>query len=134
MRSRSASLMIPALLCLGACWGCGAEGSGALPPLIPVKGKVTYKGKPLTKGLVKFQPDGGYGRSARGELQADGTFVLSTNKEGDGVVAGSHRISITDLDKSLAKDRALKKYASQAASGLTAEVDNEHTEFTFELK
>ena len=25
---------------------------------VPVKGKVTYKGKPLTKGRIIFEPDG----------------------------------------------------------------------------
>ena len=76
--------------------------------MIPVKGKVTYKGQPVTKGVVQFEPDG-YGRPARGQLQSDGTFELTTFKPGDGVVAGEHRISISELDKSLAKDRALQE-------------------------
>ena len=67
------------------------------PSLIPVKGKVTFKGEPLTTGLVRFEPDD-FGRPASGKLQSDGTFVLSTLKEGDGVVAGHHRVSITSLD------------------------------------
>jgi hypothetical protein len=117
---------------LAPSWGCGS-GSGTPPSLIAVKGKVTYKGKSLTKGVVKFEPDG-FGRAATGQLQSDGTFVLGTNKEGDGVVAGSHRVSIVGLDKSLAKDRAMKKYTSPNTSGLTAEVDNDHTEFPFDLK
>ncbi|MBA4032105.1 MAG: hypothetical protein C0478_14610 [Planctomyces sp.] len=42
------------LLCLIAT-GCG---SGALPfQLASVKGTVTYKGKPLEKGLIRFLPD-----------------------------------------------------------------------------
>ena len=85
------------------------RGQGALPSLIPVKGKVTYKGQPLTTGTVRFEPDG-YGRMASGKLQSDGTYVLSTLKEADGVVAGTHRVFITDLDKKLANDRAFKKY------------------------
>jgi len=101
--------------------------------LIPVKGKVTYKGQPVTKGVIQFEPDG-YGRPATGQLQSDGTFELSTLKPGDGVVAGEHRISIIELDKSLAKDRALKKYGSPNTSRLTAEVSSEKTEFAFDLK
>jgi hypothetical protein len=122
-----------AALLASVCWGCGAVGSGRGPDLIPVKGKVIYKGKPLTKGTVTFEPDG-FGRAARGELQADGSFVLTTRTEGDGVVPGEHRVSITGFEKALSGDRALIKYASPNTSRLTAEVDREHTEFTFDLK
>ena len=101
--------------------------------MIPVKGKVTYKGQPVTKGVVRFEPDG-YGRMASGQIGSDGTFVLTTLKEGDGVVAGQHRVSIDGFDKSLAKDRALRKYGGPNTSDLRAEVNPEKTEFTFDLK
>jgi hypothetical protein len=114
------------------CGGCG-ETSGQTSALIPVKGKVTYKGQPVSKGMVRFEPDGGYGRPATGRLQTDGSFVLGTNKEGDGVVAGSHRVSVSGFDKPLASNRSLKKYGLKN-SGLTAEVDADHTEFDFDLK
>jgi hypothetical protein len=133
MRISPRKLVSLAALSCGICWGCAPAGSGTLPSLIPVKGKVTYKGQPVTKGLVKFVPEG-YGREARGELKSDGTFVLSTNKEGDGVVAGAHRVSIGITESRLAKDRAIKKYASPNTSKLTADVDAEHTEFPFDLQ
>jgi hypothetical protein len=114
------------------CWGCGPA-SGALPTLIPVHGKVTYKGRPVTKGVVRFEPDG-YGRMAEGQIQSDGTFELSTLKQGDGAVPGQHRVTISEFDQSLAKDRALRKYGSSNTSGLNAEVSQEQTEFTFDLK
>ena len=111
---------------LAACRRAGAADPagqrGRTPDLIPVKGKVTYKGKPLTKGTITFEPDG-YGRMASGELQSDGTFVLTTLKEGDGVVAGDHRVSITGVDKTLAKDALATKYASPNTSKLEVEVD-----------
>ena len=116
-----------AAACSAVCWGCG-PGGGTNPSLVPVKGKVTYKGMPLTKGTIKFVPDG-YGREARGAIQSDGSFVLTTQKEGDGAVAGEHRVAITGFDKGLAKDRALTKFASPNTSRLIAEVDPEHTEF-----
>jgi len=93
---------------------------------------VTYKGQPLTKGVVNFEPDG-YGRSAGGKLQSDGTFVLTTLEEGDGVVAGHHRVFIIEVDKSLSKNPSFKKYASPNTSKLTADVSQEKTEFTFDL-
>lgn len=132
MRRNLPRLVALVALLVAPCWGCGSS-SGTPVTLIPVKGKVTYKGQPVTKGVIQFEPDG-YGRPARGQLQSDGTFELTTLKPGDGVVAGEHRISFRDFDKSLAKDRALKKYESPNTSRLTAEVSPENTEFTFDLK
>ena len=132
MRTSLAKLVALAALLVGPCWGCGSS-SGTLAPLIAVKGKVTYKGQPVTKGVVEFEPEG-YGRPAKGQLQSDGTFELTTFKPRDGVVAGAHRISISEFDKSLAKDRALRKYGSPITSRLTAEVSPENIEFTFDLK
>jgi hypothetical protein len=125
------SAALAAVILIG-CWGCGSSG-GAPAALIPVKGKVTYKGQPVTKGVIRFEPDG-YGRMASGDLQTDGTFTLTTLKPGDGVVAGEHKVSIDGFEKSLARDRALRKYGNGATSGLKAEVSSEKTEFTFDLK
>jgi hypothetical protein len=132
MRLLSFSWMVLALISLGACWGCGSS-EGARPTLLPVKGKVTYKGKPLTQGIVKFEPEG-YGRRASGKLQADGTFVLGTFKDDDGAVVGSHQVFITDVEKNLAKDRAFQKYMFRSPKGLAAEVTPETLEFSFELR
>jgi len=132
-QNRVCSFVLAAVV-LGSCWGCGSSGgsSGAVPPLLPVKGKVTYNGKPLTSGIIRFEPDG-YGRAATGKLQSDGTYALTTIKEGDGVVAGAHFVTVGGFDKSLASDRTLKKYGMKSA-GLIAEVDADHTEFNFDLK
>jgi hypothetical protein len=119
------------VMILASCWGCGSR-AGSPPPLISVKGKVIYNHQPLTKGTVQFEPDG-FGRPAFGKLQSDGTFVLTTLKEGDGVVAGHHRVSISGVDKSLARNRAFQKYASPNTSKLTADVSEDQTEFTFDI-
>ena len=121
-----------AVIILVACCGCGAE-PGTLGDLVSVKGKVTYKGQPLTSGVVHFEPDG-YGRPATGKLQPDGSYTLSTMKEGDGAVAGEHIVTIGGFDKPLASDRTLKKYGSRRDSHLTAEVDADHAEFNFDLQ
>ena len=121
-------------LVLAPCWGCGlGAGGGAALSLVPVKGKVTYKGKPLSSGVIYFECDG-YGRPATGKLQSDGTYTLGTLKDGDGVAAGTHLVTLGNFDKTLAKDRTLSKYANAKSSGLTALVDSEHTEFNFDLK
>jgi hypothetical protein len=100
--------------------------------LVPVKGKVTYKGQPLTKGVIRFEPDD-YGRPASGQLQSDGTYVLSTLKEGDGVVAGHHQVSISGTGSHPAKEVVPKKYTQRSTSRLAADVSAEHTEFNFDL-
>ena len=132
MRIRTTSPILLVAVVLAPCWGCGSAG-GSPSELIPVKGKVTYKGQPLTKGLIQFAPRN-TGREASGQLQADGSFVLTTFKEGDGAVAGKHRVFVSEFDKRLARDRALLRYASPNTSGLTAEVSQEKTKFTFDLK
>ncbi len=132
MQRGRAKLILVLIVCLGGGWGCSAS-NGALPGLIPVKGKVTYKGKPLAHGVVVFEPDG-YGREARGKLESDGTFILTTIEKGDGVVPGECRVYVTEIDKTLAKDKTFKKYMGAASSKLTAEVSADHTEFTFDLK
>jgi hypothetical protein len=129
---RPKRILLAAIVC-GACWGCGTAGGGAQTALIPAKGKVTYKGQPVAKGRIRFAPDG-YGRPAFGRLQSDGTFVLTTDKEGDGVIAGHHRVTVTETGIKSPRDALATKWASAAASGLTADVDAEHTEFTFDLK
>jgi hypothetical protein len=131
MRMVSIRSMALATLGLVICWGCGTGGTPS-PSLIPVKGKVTYKNQPLSTGTIQFEPDD-YGRPATGKLQSDGTFVLSTLKEGDGVIAGHHRVSISAVEKKLARDRAFAKYTSPNTSKLTADVSAEKTDFTFNI-
>jgi hypothetical protein len=135
MLSSNRNWLSPSLaaLLLAPLWGCGATGSGTThATLIPVKGKVTYKGQPVTKGTVKFEPDD-VGRPAVGKLQSDGTFVLGTYQEGDGVIAGHHLVSISGTGSRRGKEVIPKKYTQRSTSKLTADVDAEHTEFPFEL-
>ncbi len=134
MLKQSHAFVLLSALAWGACAGCGSAGSeAAATTLIPVKGKVTYKGKPVTRGNVKFEPDG-FGRNAYGKIQSDGTFKLTTVTEGDGVVAGHHRVAVTETGIKSPRDAVAKKYASVASSGLTADVDASKTDFTFDLK
>ena len=54
--------------------GCGG------PKLYPVRGVVTYEGKPMKGGgSIAFMPVGNQpGRAPGGEVREDGTFDLST--------------------------------------------------------
>jgi len=75
------------MLALG---GCGVR-------TVPVEGKVLYRGKPLEFGSVMFQPE--KGPTARGTIQPDGTFRLSTYREGDGAIPGAHQGQITCFEQ-----------------------------------
>lgn len=69
--------------------------------LAKVRGKVTYKGQPVQKGTVFFMPDeakGTVGPSAMGGISSDGSYVLSTEESGDGVIVGLHKVGITGFD------------------------------------
>ena len=115
------------------------------PKIVPASGRVTYQGKPLKFGTVIFQPF--EGQPAKGKIQPDGTFVLSTYKEGDGVVVGDHKIRVTcysSQDPTLPRtggERALGKlliperYTFYDRSGLVATVREKDNEpFMFDLE
>ena len=102
--------------------GCGGG-------LYPVNGAVTLDdGTPVTKGLVVFErAAGGEPVTARGQIQADGTYELSTYKPGDGVPPGRYKVLLNSMDLSDVPDEAKNlpydtKYLSLATSGLEVEV------------
>jgi hypothetical protein len=76
--------------------GCSA--SAGRPPLGKVSGKVTYNGKPVTGGSVMFTPAAGSGsdtaRIATGQIEADGSYTLTTFDTGDGAVLGQHIVTV----------------------------------------
>jgi len=137
-----------ALLLLGALWlgltiGCGGSGAG----LAVVKGKVTYKGKPVPNGTINFLPTDGNKPSATGEIQPDGSYSLKTfvtNRPGEGAVIGQHKVVIVamvDMASRLPEERiplpppiVPVKYTSPATSDLTANVEDKENVIDFDLK
>jgi hypothetical protein len=76
------------------CLLVGCSGGGPAPTFY-VTGTVKLPNEtPLDGGRILFRPEGGK-HSARGDIQADGTFELTTFKTGDGAVAGTHKVLIT---------------------------------------
>lgn len=69
-------------------------------PTVPVKGKVIYRGKPLTQGQIVFRPTDA-GREATGQIKPDGTFALTTHKDGDGAVVGTHKVTVTNAGRNV---------------------------------
>jgi len=100
----------------------------------PVSGRVTFDGKALPQGIVYALPS--KGRMAKGLIQQDGTFELSTYSDGDGVQVGKHPLIVTALpaDELDGPEKKLRvpvprRYARPGTSGLTIDVqagkDNE---------
>lgn len=68
------------------------------PKVYHVSGTVTYEGKPVPRGTVKFVPDttkGNSGPAAVADI-VDGKFDTAT--KGTGTVGGPHKIVITGFD------------------------------------
>lgn len=131
--------------------GCGSS----KVPVYPVEGKVTFEGKPLPGGgTIAFVPlKSQEGKTAGGEIDANGRFRLSTHSSGDGSMAGEFRVVITqaahkepepspDGTKAPkagsilpAHDRIPPIYSDHHNSPLTATVEAKSlNELTFDLK
>ncbi len=87
-----AALLATSVFALPLLTGCGQSVS-TTPTIIPAKGKITHKGQALTKGRVVFEPTGS-GKEAYGDIKPDGTFTLTTYKDSDGAVPGTHRVFV----------------------------------------
>lgn len=146
-----ARLQITVLLsvALGAAAGCG-DGS----KVYPVKGKVTFDGKPMKGGgSVAFMPLGGQtGKTAGGEITEDGNYELMTHKPGDGSMDGEFRVviiqvtehepeTVADGEKAVrkkgrslpAEDRIPTVYGDPYKSPLRATVVKGPNELNFDL-
>ena len=127
------------VLIIAAAAGCGSDG---LPGMVAIQGTVTYKGEPLTHGTVLYLPKDGSGRQARGEIQPDGRFELTTLRAGDGAQVGEYSIVVIALQPHPGEDRAAieaaggiiergyvipEKYTNRDTSGLSDTVDKNHS-------
>jgi hypothetical protein len=129
MRLHCNSLVLASLVLL-TCWGCGSDNGQFAGTTIPVKGKVSFKGKPLSGGEIVFEPDSA-GREAHGEIKSDGSFELTTFKQGDGAVPGTHRVAVTGTSK---KDGVPLKYKNTSSSKTEVEVAEGKNEYTVDFK
>ncbi len=79
------------------------------PKTYPVEGKIIWKGEnkaatELVGGSVLFESEEGNG-SAVGEIEANGTFRLTTFKKNDGALPGKYTVTLTAKDVDEADDR-----------------------------
>ncbi len=145
-------------LCVAVFAGCGGE-KVKRDPVFPVKGKVTYKGKPVVGADVVFAHEGGK-RSAFGRTDDEGAYQLTTFGSNDGAVPGKQSVTISKPTAAPSEPEAPveseayvppgygpppkaqktgneipAKYAQAATSGLVAVVNEDgENEINFELK
>jgi len=82
------------LACLIAIVAVGCGGPKG-PLVVPVEGRVTFAGQPVTGGEIFSVPDvskGADGPMSVGELRGDGSYALRGPGGRVGAVVGSHRI------------------------------------------
>jgi len=142
-----------ASLVVFAALGCGSGDD--LPRRYSVSGTVTYQGKPVPKGSVRFLPNDPNGRAAGGDI-VDGSYSLTTQDPGDGAIPGQYKVTISATDVNVSKDVASakskgmmisqdqiakakrtqlipSKYLTPETSGLTAEVKAQSNTIDFPL-
>src|SRR5262245_11573072 len=117
-----------ALVGLGVAVGCGKSGP-SMPATVPVSGRINFTKGGSVKVLsdrdaaIEFQSVEQPETFAYGVIQEDGTFTVSTVKEGVGVagaIAGKHRVRL-NLDTS-AKGLVAPQFLSFERSNLIVTV------------
>jgi hypothetical protein len=100
-------LAVGTCLVVGLLAGCNSSGT------LPVTGKVTKGGQPVSGALVTFVPQGADGQPASGTTDDSGTYKLTTFVHGDGALPNSYKVAVTKFAGAAAAD------ASTAAGGGT---------------
>ncbi|MDR2440701.1 MAG: carboxypeptidase-like regulatory domain-containing protein [Planctomycetaceae bacterium] len=107
-----------------------ACGSG----LCSLRGKVTFSddGTPLPCGTVLFENES---TRSKGKVNSDGTYIVGTLSNTDGIPAGTYKVSVTetykplkntgsnDMDVPQSESLIDAKYANASTSGLSITVD-----------
>ena len=98
--------------------GCG----DGRPSRVPVSGRVTIDGKPLTAGYIQVCPANQ--RAATGAIGPDGRFKLTTFDPNDGCVVGKHPVAVGGREDKGSSFLWLapKKYGDINKSGLEVEI------------
>ena len=118
---------------------CGSAG----PSMAKVSGRVTYQGKPVTKGTISFVTVDEGGRNATGEIGPDGSYSLQTEEPGDGARIGGYDVVISSREDAILdyipkvpvppKFLVPQKYSSPQTSGLKRAVVKGGNTINFDL-
>lgn len=103
--------------------GCGEDG----PKMATVSGTVNYKGQPLKKGKIQFEPESG--RTAYGEIVEGQIKNVKTYEPGDGAVVGTHRVSIyafvrDPVGMEIVPSMIPERYNDPSTSGVTEVIES----------
>jgi hypothetical protein len=93
MGTRTLLLGLAAPIGLAVLAGCGGGGKG--PPRVAVSGKVTFQGKAVADGQIRFVPKPGTKAPVTVEAIKNGTYDTSPS---GGVPVGEHRVEILAFD------------------------------------
>ena len=126
-----------AALLLAAAAGCAAK-------TYPVRGTVVYKGdgKPVPGGVVVwFEATAPPHERASGVVERDGTFYLSTVRDGSGALRGEHRVRFepavpyteANAEAALAKTMP-PRYREFRTSGITRTIEPGDNTVTIEVE
>lgn len=131
MKRNSTSLIVAPAICFSALLALVLPGCGKGPQTTAVEGKVSYKGSPITFGIINFQP--ATGQPLGGEIRSDGTYRFN-------LPPGEYKVRIDSppqLPEGLKEGAQVQKggvvakapvrllpadYAQYGSSGLTATV------------
>ncbi len=76
------------------CFSVACSKGGGSVKLAPVKGKITFLGKPVAGAIVSFHVEGAP-RISVGETDAEGNYRLSMFDKDDGAVVGQNTVTIS---------------------------------------
>ncbi len=113
--------------------GCGSD----RPETVPVSGTVLLDGQPLkAQGTVRVIPKDA--RPATGQIDpATGRFTLTTFKQGDGCVPGTHTATVTareTINETQMRWNAPEKYGQPGTSGLKVTIEGPTDDLKIELQ
>ena len=122
-----------------AATGCS---SGSGEKLMPVVGKVTVNGKPLTTGSVSLRPDASQGNKSQhqpnGAIDAEGNYELLVPPAKKGAPPGWYKVVVTAYDNPM-PNKPLKsfinmKYSDERTTPLRFEVIENPEPGRYDLK
>lgn len=107
--------------------GCS---NGSRPELVPVNGRITLDGQPLSAALVVFRPEAG-GRSSRSITSSDGNYELTYLRNLKGGQPGRNTVSITTAVEGQPNERVPRKYNKESI--LVVDLPAQNDTLNFEL-
>jgi hypothetical protein len=122
--------------------GLALAGCGQQDGLVPVKGKVLYKGEPVPKGTVAFIPDTAKGNKGlhrpQGVIGPQGDYELVTSNKrgvppGPYIATVSTAYDVDTLSRTPPKTLTPLRYWDPQKSGLTIEVREDAPPGSYDL-